>query len=273
VIDFHVHLAEYEDLSASTFEFGAAAYPSPADYIEHCRQYRDPANFITLLDANGVDYAVVVAEYAPLTTGTASNEKVEAFCRDNPRLIPFCSLNPGFHDQMDKRLEDLCLNHGFQGLKLYPTYNYFYPNDNCLYPLYGAAQRLGIPVLFHTGSSVFTNARIKYGNPLCFDDVAVDFPDLKIVMAHGGRGPWYEEAMTMVRLHRNVYIDVTGLPPRKLTQYFPDLGRFAAKFIFGSDWPTVDVRKNIEAVCSLDIPADAIDKILGGNARHLLGLN
>ena len=273
VIDFHVHLAQYENLSTSTFEFGAAAYPSKKAYQAYCRKYSDPDNFLALMDANGVDYTIVVAEYAPLTTGIASNEKVAAFCQGKPRLIPFCSLNPYQHTDMHKRLDDLVVNHGFRGLKLYPTYNYFYPNDNFMYHLYSAAQRLGIPVLFHTGSSVFANSRIKYGNPIFFDDVAVDFPDLKIVMAHGGRGPWYEEAMTMVRLHRNVYIDVTGLPPQKLTEFFPDMRRFADKFVFGTDWPTVDVKKNIEAICSLDLPADAVAKILGQNAWRLLRPN
>jgi len=67
--------------------------------------------------------------------------------------------------------------------------------------------------------------------------VAVDFSELKIVMAHGGRAPWYEESMTMVRLHKNVYIDVAGLPPQKLLEYFPDMERFAHKFVFGTDWP------------------------------------
>ncbi|NMC27115.1 MAG: amidohydrolase [Syntrophomonadaceae bacterium] len=272
VIDFHVHLAAYENLSASTFEFGASAYPSPEDYTAYCRKYSDPRSFIELMDENGVDYTVVLAEYAPLTTGIASNEKVEAFCRANPRLIPFCSFNPFLHDNMGKKLEDLCLNHGFKGLKLYPTYNHFYPNDNFMYPVYSVAEKLGIPVLFHTGSSIFANSRIKYGDPILLDDVAVDFPNLKLIMAHGGRGPWYDEAMTMIRLHKNVYIDVTGLPPFKLTEFYPDIGRFAHKFIFGTDWPAVDVRKNIQMIRDLPISGQAIARILGGNARQLLGL-
>jgi uncharacterized protein len=273
VIDFHVHLSEYEDLSESAIEFGLRAYASREVYLTYCRLYHNPYNFIGLMDKNGVDYAVILAEYSPLTTGIAANEKVAEFCRGNPRLIPFCSLNPAIHNNLDQMLADLCLTQGFQGLKLYPTYNYYYPNDNQLYPMYQVAERLGIPVLFHTGSSIFINSRIKYGNPIFLDDVAVDFPDLNIIMAHGGRGPWYDEAMTMVRLHENVYIDVAGLPPAKLTGLFPDLGRFAGKFIFGTDWPAVDVKKNITAIRDLNIPLLAKDKILGENAKELLGLS
>ena len=157
-------------------------------------------------------------------------------------------------------------------------------NSCTLYPLYAVAERLGIPVNFHTGSSIFANNRIKYGNPIYFDDVAVDFPDLKIIMAHGGRGPWYDEAFTMVRLHKNVYIDITGLPPKNLLDIFPDIERFAHKFIFGTDWPfpafniinmtatAMEAKKNIAAIRNLNISKEAIAKILGGNARQLLEL-
>ncbi len=143
---------------------------------------------------------------------------------------------------------------------------------SALYPLYAVAEKLEIPILFHTGSSVFKNSRIKYGNPIFYDDVAVDFPNLKIVMAHGGRGPWYDEAFVMARLHQNVYIDATGLPPQKLLTYFPDMERLAHKFIFGTDWPSVDVKKNIDLVRQLPITAQAIDQILGENAKQVLGL-
>ena len=76
----------------------------------------------------------------------------------------------------------------------------------------------------------------------------------------------------MVRLHENVYIEVSGLPPKKLLEYFPELERFSDKFIFGSDWPSVDVKKNIEAIHSLDISQEAKEKILGGNAQKILGI-
>jgi len=272
VIDFHVHLSLYETLTEDAFNFFAAVHPSKEEYLAFCKKYSDPYAFLQLMDEKGVDYSVVLAEIAPLTTGVATNEMVKEFCQARPRLIPFCTLNPYLHPNMGKMLEDFILNQGFKGLKLYPPYNYFYPNDNFMYPLYAVAERLGIPVHFHTGSSIFANCRLKYGNPIYFDDVAVDFPNMKIIMAHGGRGPWYNEAFTLVRLHKNVYIDVAGLPPQKLLEFFPDMGRFAHKFIFGTDWPAVDVKKNADIIRSLKISQEAISKILGENARQLLGL-
>lgn len=272
VIDFHVHYTLYEGLSESCHEWFVRAYPSAEAYEEHCRRYSDPCEFLKLMDENGVDYSVFLAEVAPLTSGIATNETIREFCKGSPRLIPFCTFNPYKDPCMGPALEDLILNHGFKGLKLYPTYNYFYPNDTLMYPLYAVAERLGIPVLFHTGSSIFKNSRIKYGNPLFYDDIAVDFPDLKIIMAHGGRGPWYDEAMTMVRLHRNLYIDITGLPPQKLLEYYPELDRFSHKFVFGTDWPSVNVANNIELIRSLPVSREAVDRILGENAEKILCL-
>ncbi|MDR3591440.1 MAG: amidohydrolase family protein [Negativicutes bacterium] len=270
VIDFHVHLTEYEAFCESAYKWFIQAFPSPEDYRRLCEKYRDSGKFIELMDENGVDYSVILAEVAPLTTGIATNEAVKAFCQGQSRLIPFCTFNPYVDSGMGRKLEDLCVSHGFKGLKLYPTYNHFYPNDSALYPLYSVAEKYSIPVLFHTGSSIFKNSRIKYGNPISLDDVAVDFPELKIVMAHGGRGHWYPEAFTMVRLHENVYIDVAGLPPQKLLEFFPDMERYADKFIFGTDWPSVDVRKNIEKLSQLPISREAIEKILGMNAKKVL---
>ena len=135
------------------------------------------------------------------------------------------------------------------------------------------AQDLGIPVLIHTGSSIFPGTRLRYGDPLHLDDVAVDFPDLKLVMAHSGRGFWYDRAFFMSRLHKNVYMEISGLPPSRLLEYFPDLGRNADKVIFGSDWPGMPhIKRNIEAVAALPLPPAAVEKILGGNAARLLAL-
>ena len=272
VIDFHVHFPLYKDCLESYYDWFVRLYPSADAYEEIRHKYSDANAFLELMDENGVDVSVVLAEVAPLTSGIATNETIMGFCKGTPRLIPFCTFNPYMHSNMGSTLEDLILNRGFRGLKLYPTYNHFYPNDAFMYPLYSAAERLDIPVMFHTGSSVFENSRIKYGNPISFDDVAVDFPNLKIIMAHGGRGPWYEEAITMVRLHKNVYIDITGLPPQKLLAYYPEMERFAQKFIFGSDWPAVNVSQNIKLIRSLPIAPATIEQILGENARKILGL-
>ena len=124
-----------------------------------------------------------------------------------------------------------------------------------------------------TGSSVFVGARMKFGDPLLLDDVAVDFPDLTILMAHGGRPFWYDRAQFLARLHKNVYLDVTGLPPQNLLKYFPELDRIPDKITFGTDWPSIQtVKQNVETIKSLPLKSYTIDQLLGGNAARILGL-
>jgi predicted TIM-barrel fold metal-dependent hydrolase len=108
-------------------------------------------------------------------------------------------------------------------------------SEIAVYPIYVVAQSLGIPVMVHTGSSVFLGARLKYGDPLPLDDVAVDLPNLKIVMAHSGRGFWYDGAFFLARMHENVYMEIAGLPPQRLLEYFPEFERKANKILFTSN--------------------------------------
>ena len=271
IVDFHVHLALYKPQSPSLDELMCATYGSMENFMQFALKYDDPANFVQLMREEGVDYAVILAEYAPLTTGVASHEQVREFCAGYEELIAFCTINP--YDNPDparnlRRLHD----EGFRGVKLYPTYNHFYVNEARLYPMYAVAQELGMPILIHTGTSIFKNARLKYGNPIFVDDVAVDFPCLTLIMAHGGRGAWHDEAMTLARLHANVYIDLTGLPVRKLPAYFPEMERFCRKFLFGTDWPQISPKKSLAAFLEIGLSEQALDAILGGNALRILGL-
>ncbi len=163
----------------------------PVGYEDYIKRYNDPGVFEELLSAEGVDYACVVAELSHITTGVCTNEQVGDFCRGRSKLVPFCNINPYIHANLGDELRHKVEDEGFRGLKLYPSYQHYYLNEHRMYPLYQIAQDLDIPILIHTGSSVFKGSRMKYGNPLHLDDVAVDFPRLNLIMAHSGRGFWY----------------------------------------------------------------------------------
>ena len=183
------------------------------------------------------------------------------------------SVNPMTMTRPAERLEDLVKNHGFKGLKLYPTYQQYYPNDPIVYPIYAKAQELGIPVSLHTGSSVLTGSRLKYGDPILLDDVAVDFPELTLLMCHCGRPFWYGQAFGLARFHPHLFLEVSGLPPHKLLTFFPELERLADQVVYGSDWPTVaTIKENVQAIKSLSISEESKKKILGENAALILGL-
>jgi predicted TIM-barrel fold metal-dependent hydrolase len=270
-IDFHVHLGVYSEHRPWVTEWMKLSHP--VGYEEYIKRYNDPAEFEELLSAEGVDYACILAELSHVTTGLCTNEQVREFCRGRKRLIPFCDVNPNLYTHLGRELRHKVETEGFRGVKLYPTYQHYYLNDPRMYPLYQTAQELGIPVLIHTGSSVFQGSRLKYGDPLHLDDVATDFPDLTLVMAHSGRGFWYDRAFFLSKVHPNLYMELSGLPPAKLMSYFPELARNTDKVIFGSDWPGMPwIRRNMDAIGELPLSAAGLENILGGNAARILGL-
>lgn len=272
VIDFHIHPIYYDTYSPSTEGWIRNIQgKTTAQWPQFIEEFSRPERFAGFLQESGVDYGVILAELSPITTGICPNDYVARFCRDHQCLIPFASVNPFLMNRPKDELSRLVRDCGIRGLKLYPTYNYFFPNDRMLYPVYEKAQDLQIPVMVHTGSSVFKGSRLKYGDPLFLDDVAVDFPDLTVLMVHSGRGFWYERAFFLARLHPNLYMEVAGLPPQKLLEYFPEFERNADKIIFGSDWPGVtSIKENIETIRSLPLPPSTREKILGGNAARIL---
>ena len=225
-----------------------------------------PERLLNYLDEVGVDYAVVIAEYFAL-------EWVAEFCSTSPRFIPYANINPHLVAYPAKEVERL-VRLGYKGLKFLPTYHHFYPNDNKLYPFYDAAQALELPVIFHIGSSIFPETRLKFGDPIYLDDIARDFPKNNIIMAHSGRGFWYEACFFLSRFHPNVYMDITGLPPRNLFNYFPDFERNADKILYGTDWPAgPGFSYTLDEIRKLKLKPENLEKILGGNAARLLRLD
>jgi predicted TIM-barrel fold metal-dependent hydrolase len=283
IIDFHIHLSRPEHEKPSVMEWLRSIYPGDLDAL--MEQVLEPAGMRRYLQEHNIDWAVGLAEVSPLATGWASNEYVGQFCLDanaqpdpasgpRGRLLPFASINPFIVNDLALELARLVEEFDFRGIKVYPVYQHHYPNDSRLYPLYGKAQELGLPVLVHTGSSVFKGARIKYGDPLLLDDVAIDFPELNILMAHSGRPFWYEQAFWMARRHENVYMEVSGLPAKNLMTYFPRLEMIAGKVVYGSDWPgNNDLALNVTAIRGLPISEKAQQAILHDNASRILGLD
>src|SRR4030095_16524252 len=154
-----------------------------------------------------------------------------------------------------------------------------YPNDYVngvkeLEIIYGAAEANGIPVMVHTGTSIFPGARNTYGDPIYVDDVAVDFPKLKILLAHGGRPLWMDTAFFLVRRHPNVYLDTSGIPPKLLLKYFPRLEEIAHKSLFGTDWPgpgVPDIEADLSEFRKLAVSCAAMRQMLEGTAREIWG--
>ncbi|MFF5297476.1 4-hydroxyphenyl-beta-ketoacyl-CoA hydrolase [Paractinoplanes globisporus] len=227
--------------------------------------------------------AVVFTVDAEHATGHAPipNEEVAASCAAHPDvLIPFASIDPHRGRAAAIEARRLVREHGVRGFKFHPSLQGFSPDDRMAYPLYEAIEELGVPALFHTGQTGIGagvpgggGIRLRYSNPMLVDDVAVDFPDLRIILAHPSF-PWQDEALAVATHKPYVYIDLSGWSPK----YFPPLlVRYANtllrdKVLFGSDYPVLTPDRWLADFEKLDIKPDVRPKILKDNAARLLGL-
>lgn len=271
IVDFHTHPYRPQDLAPGTWDFISRISPAVK---RHGDRLADPHYVAALLRADGVERAVVLPEHCPATSGEVRTETVLELCEAVPDFfLPFASVNPNT-DPEPARLLESYVDAGVRGLKLYPSYQFFYPNEARVYPFYAVCQDRGIPVLFHIGSSVLPGTRLKYCDPIHLDDLAVDFPDLNVVMAHGGRGFWYDACAFLAAHHPNFYIDVAGLVPSRLPEHFPTLEKLVPKLVFGSDWPAFprSVGENARAVAELPLGDGGAERVLRENAARLLGL-
>jgi predicted TIM-barrel fold metal-dependent hydrolase len=267
VIDFHIHIGLKEHWKDWVKEYGKAA---GSEFYNRYEEMIVPEKFAAHLKKNNIEKAVILPEINPDVTGVVPNEYVFEFCQGFDIFIPFCTINPDLSEDPGKDFKKY-VRMGAKGIKFYPSYSYFYPNDSILYPVYEIAQDYQLPVLVHTGSSIFRGSKIKYADPIHLDDVAADFPELLILMAHSGRGLWYERAFFLSKLHPNLYLEISGLPPKNLLKYFPELEKNIDKVVYGSDWPGIQsIALNIEAIKKLPIAQDSIEKILYGNAAKIL---
>ena len=277
-IDIHVHaeigrggedglLPEWRD--ASNRYFGEHALPTVDDVTAYYRE-RNIA-------------AVVFAVDAETVTGRPAvpNEEIAEVARANSDiLIPFASVDPHKPDAVDEARR-LIRDHGVRGFKLHPNVQAFFPHDETVYPLYETIQDAGLPVLFHTGHSGIGSGlpggggiRLKYSNPIYVDDVAVDFPDLKIVLAHPSF-PWQDEAISIALHKQQVYIDLSGWSPK----YFPpQLVRYANtllrdRVLFGSDYPMITPDRWLADFEQAGFKDEVRPLILKQNAARLLELS
>ena len=276
ITDAHIHVQPWWELKPAVLEVMTRGR---SDVDELQKIMKSPAHLLRRLDADGIERAVLVNYPSPDLMGFSHrvNEYVAEYCRAAPdRLVPMGGVHPRFAEDAAaevRRAAEL----GVKALKIHPPHMQVEPNAylhglGALRALYEEAQRLRLPVMIHTGTSIFPGARSRMGEPMPVDDVAVDFPDLTIVIAHGGRPLWMEQAFFLVRRFPNVFMDVSSVPPKAIPRYFPRLAEVAHKVLYGSDWPAPGVRsmaQNLREFRELDLPADAFRQILEQNPARV----
>jgi predicted TIM-barrel fold metal-dependent hydrolase len=279
-IDIHVHA-----------EVSADGHPSlPARLMAASgRYFRTDGERTPTIDQIADHYrqrrmgAVVFTVDAQTATGhppVPSDEVARACAEHADVLIPFASVDPSRGTDAVRQARLLAAEHGVRGFKFHPSLQAFHPNDQMVYPLYAALQELGMVALFHSGQTGIgaglpggAGIRMKYADPMFLDDVAADFPDLRIVIAHPSF-PWQDEALAIATHKPNVYIDLSGWSPK----YFPpQLVRYANtllrdKVLFGTDFPLITPDRWLTDFETLDIKPEVRPLILKENAVRLLGL-
>ncbi|MCI4330160.1 MAG: amidohydrolase family protein [Thermoplasmata archaeon] len=279
VTDCHVHINpiwEMHPAARALVGHGGAG-------AELERHARSPKLFLDYLDRCGVDRAVLVNYVAPEIVGYTekANDFVSEYCRADPRrLIAVGSVLPTHRDP-GHEVERLANDLGIRGIKIHPPHQLFPPNGYTdgklpgLRAIYEACERLRLPVIVHTGTSVFPGARNRFAEPLLLEDVAIDFPHLTIVLAHGGRPLWMEQAVFLARRFENVFLELSSIPPSKLLEYFPTLEKLSAKAVFGSDWPgpgVKDIAENLTGFRALPLSREVQERILETNALRVFPL-
>ncbi len=234
-----------------------------------------PDAFDSYLATQGVDAAVVLAEYSPRVTGWQTVEDMVPLARHNPSRVKFAAnVNPHLHHPIDEELQRQ-LDLGAIALKVHPVHGGFGVNDRALYPAYEMCQAAGIPLIVHCGTSTFPGALNQFGDPVLLDDVLRDFRSLEVVLAHGGRGWWYDAAAFFALSNAHVWIELSGLPPSRLQTYYArhNWARLTRRMIFATDWPgTPGIAANARAVATFCPDDETTDLVLAGNAVRVYNL-
>jgi uncharacterized protein len=234
-----------------------------------------PAAFDAMLAAEGVDIGLLICEYSPKVTGMQVIEDMLPIAGFNPdRIRVIANVNPHLHYPVDEEVRrQLAL--GAVALKLHPVHAGVAANERMLYPAYEACQAAGVPVVVHCGTSTFPGASNAFGDPVVLDDVLRDFRSLTLVLAHGGRGWWYDAAAFLALSHDRVWLELSGLPPSRLRDYYArqNWNRLTKRMIFGTDWPGIPgIAANARAVARLMPDDDTAAAVLAGNAMRVYNL-
>jgi uncharacterized protein len=277
LVDAHVHAARLPTLKPAwkewAHEFGDVA---AMEQVYDPGGAINPARFNEYLAGQGVDTALVLAEYSPKVTGIQPAEDLlpltELF---GERFAMIGNINPHLHYPVDEELErQIAL--GAVALKIHPVHGGFPVNERALYPAYAICQDARMPVVVHCGTSTFPGSSNSFADPVLLDDVLRDFRSLDVVLAHGGRGWWYDAAAFMALSNGRVWIELSGLPPSRLREYYArhNWARLTQRMIFGTDWPGVPgIARNARAVAELCPDERTASLVLAGNATRVYNLN
>lgn len=264
IIDCHTHINYYEDENQP-------ALPGSLENLQ--REMR----------RNRVDVAIVLTSYK-VNPGRPSTRDAVMATRALSNIFIVAGIRyDGFKKDDLEEVRGYLQEGSVRGLKLYPGYETFYPHDERMRPVFELAGEFDVPVMIHTGDTLNPMGKVKFAHPLHVDEVAVDFPDVKIIICHIGN-PWVRDTMEVVYKNKNVYTDISGLVlgdftdrfevyMRKQIQEMILYGVEPEKVLYGTDWPISSMESYLRFMEELKIPAQEKKKIMWENAAQLFKLS
>ncbi len=264
IIDVHTHINNYHEDRVVSLE--------------------DSLNKLTdTMAESGVDYSLVLSSYKVTDHRPSTRKVVEAIAgRNNLGVVSGISYLNYTHRDV-REIGEFLENGLIKGLKFYPGYEPFYPNDTRLKLWYEMAIEYDVPVMFHSGDTYAPTGKVKYSHPLHIDDLAVDYPKLKIVICHIGN-PWVKDCMEVVYKNDNVHADISGLVlgdfndkfERYMKKEIEELITYAGDpnyLLFGTDWPISNMKSYLKFMDQLDLADDKKELILWKNAADLFKID
>jgi len=274
VFDVHLHIQPWEMVNPD-----ALALIEDASHADARDIISTPDAVVRFLDANDIERCCCSNYVSPDVMGfmrEVNDWSANFASAHRDRLLPVGSVNPlheiNVRDEI-RRVLDL----GIAMIKIHPPHQLFAANAYRgelwqLAEIYHECEERGVPVMFHTGTSIFPRARNVFADPMPIDDVANDFPRLTILLAHSGRPLYGETAFFLARRHRNVHLEISGIPPKALPKYVPRLAEMSDKVVWGTDWPSPGIsspKKNVEQFLALGYPDDVNRRVLRENAERI----
>ena len=278
ITDVHIHIQPWRDLKPKVQE---AMRKGKEDHWQVLISLMDdPRALLDVMDRSKVWRVGLVNYPSPDIMGftDTTNTFAAKYARANPeRLIAYGGVHARYTKDPAGDVDRL-VDQGIRLLKIHPPHQGFPANAytdglDALGKIYRRCEERGLPVMIHTGTSIFPGARNRFADPMAVDDVAVDFPKLPIVLAHAGRPLYMETAVFLVRRHPNVHLDLSGIPPKRLLSYLPRLAEISDRCLWGTDFPSpgiASMKKNVEDFRALPLSDDAKRRILFDNGAALI---
>ena len=272
IIDCHVHLNRYDKIESQAKEITSLENRLDA--------------LLQSMNNNDVDYSIVISSYK-VDVNRPSTSQIIDLVHKNENLRKRIGIVTGFtidnHTYEDlKQYRTWLKDRLIIGIKLYCGYEHHYPYDERYQKVYDICMEYEVPVMIHTGDAYSTTAKLRYAHPLNIDDIAVDNPDLRIVMCHLGN-PWITDCQEVLYKNSNVYSDISGLvvgdfrlsTATRYVSKINELLNYVGKphrLLYGSDWPISNMGSYLTFVRKLELDEDSYDLMMSRNTKYIFKL-